>query len=68
MNDKLTANEMAERNTNALVKSGVANVPKPPQKIGNPECVECGDQIPMARRKAYGNGLCVECAELKEMR
>ena len=35
MNDKLTANEMAERNSNAMIKSGLANVPKPPQKIGN---------------------------------
>lgn len=64
MNDKLTKNEMAERQQNALIASGLSNVPKPPVGIGSAECIECGEPIPMARRKACGNGICVYCADI----
>jgi len=60
---KLTQNEQAEKQQNALIKSGLSKVEKPPTGIGAPYCHECDAEIPQARREVYGNGLCVECAE-----
>ena len=66
MNEKLTKNEQAEKQSNAFIESCLSHVSKPPQGLGQANCIDCDDTIPMARRKAYGNGLCVECAEFNE--
>lgn len=32
------------------------------------ECIECGNDIPEARRKAVNTNLCIGCAEIRELR
>lgn len=32
----------------------------------SPDCVICGDEIPLARREAVGNGHCFDCAQSLE--
>lgn len=64
--EKLTANEMAERNTNALVRSGVASIPKPPLGIGAEFCITCDEPIEQARREIAGYTNCFDCASYAE--
>jgi len=68
MREKKTINEQAEEQMNKFIESGLNKVEKPPVGLGPAECSRCGEDIPMARREAYGNGLCVYCAELNERR
>lgn len=53
---KMTQGEQAEQQANAFIDANLKKVEKPPVAIGAEFCTECGDKIPMARRKAYGNG------------
>lgn len=32
------------------------------------ECIECGNDIPEARRKAVNTNLCIGCAEMQEIK
>lgn len=36
--------------------------------IATDDCVECGNDIPEARRKAVNTNLCIGCAELFEIK
>jgi len=38
-----------------------------PVKMGPPECISCGETIPLARRE-LGFSLCVSCREAEERR
>lgn len=49
------------------VESGISRITQEQQAIGQPECSECGDQIPEARRKAAPWARhCVPCLEILE--
>lgn len=36
--------------------------------IATDDCIECGNDIPEARRKAVNTNLCIGCAEIRELR
>ena len=68
MIEKKTQGEQAEEQMNKFIESGLNKIEKPPTGLGPAECSRCGDEIPIARRQAYGNGLCIDCAEMAERR
>lgn len=45
----------------------IANL-KRPEVVPTDECVECGNEIQEARRKAINTNLCIGCAELFEIK
>lgn len=58
------AMEIAARDIDARIEARV----KPRTGEGSPDCIECGEAIPEARRKAVqGCDLCIDCARLNEM-
>ena len=45
----------------------IANL-KQPEVTPTDDCVECGNDIPEARRRAVNTNLCIGCAELFEIK
>jgi len=41
---------------------------KPPEGMGPQYCQCCDEEIPAARRLAYGNGICIDCATAAEFK
>lgn len=62
--------DVAQSNAERYIQSAIHGVTKalvhlPPDAAV--ECVECGDEIPKARRDAVPwSRLCIDCAELRE--
>jgi phage/conjugal plasmid C-4 type zinc finger TraR family protein len=58
------AEARVELERNVMVARVVARLPSGP---GSDDCVRCGDDIPLARRRALpGTRTCVDCATLIE--
>lgn len=60
------AEARVELERNVMVARVVARLPSGP---GSESCARCGDDIPLARRRALpGTRTCVDCAAMIEMR
>ncbi|ENZ1941741.1 TraR/DksA family transcriptional regulator [Citrobacter portucalensis] len=60
-----TANELIERNLAETIKAHRLNH----SAVSATHCIECGDKLLDARRKAYpGCTMCVECQSNMELR
>ena len=70
-NDTFEEQEIAQMSSlmenEAALRKARAEYEKRASKPSQEECVECGNEIPLARQKAVpGVELCVECANVKE--
>lgn len=66
--DQATVHE--EMHRNAAIQSALSRLSsdEPDWVNGVPYCRKCGEEIPMARIRAYPTGICIACARELESR
>ena len=56
--------DMAQDKADEALQRHIANAVQHAHTVGRPDCVDCGDPIPEARRRANGFAIrCVDCQE-----